>query len=53
MAKLFNTSEVLELLDEEMDAIEEEPCLEGSGDELDLDISDEEERLVAIINIHQ
>ena len=43
MAALFDMAEVLELLDEEMDDIEE-PCLEGSDDELELEISDEEER---------
>ena len=42
----FSASEVVDLLEEEMTDLEEEPCLEGSDDDLDLRISDDEERLV-------
>ena len=45
MAVRYNTSEVIELLDEPVD-MEDEPCLEGSDDDLDLRLSDDEERLV-------
>ena len=48
MAVRYNTSEVLDLLDEPVDMEDEldEPCLEGSDDDLDLRLSDDEERLV-------
>ena len=42
----YSASEVVDLLEEEMTDIEEEPCLEGSDDDLDLSMSDDEERLV-------
>ena len=44
----YNTSEVIDLLDgpADMDDELDEPCLEGSDDDLDLRLSDDEERLV-------
>ena len=44
----YNTSEVIDLLDAPVDMDDEldEPCLEGSDDDLDLRLSDDEERLV-------
>ena len=48
MAELFCASEVIDLLDVTM---EEEPCLEGSDDDLELQLSDDEERLVHNNNV--
>ena len=42
MAVCYNTSEVIDLIDD----MDDEPCLEGSDDDLDLRLSDDEERLV-------
>ena len=47
MANFYDASEVIDLLDEEMtDREEDEPCLEGSDDDLGLRLSEDEERLV-------
>ena len=46
MANFYDASEVIDLLDEEMTDREDEPCLEGSDDELGLSMSEDEERLV-------
>ena len=43
---ISDASEVIDLLDEEMTDREDEPCLEGSDDELGLSMSEDEERLV-------
>ena len=45
MARLYSTTEVVDLLEEEMETKMDKPCFEGSGDDMDLHISDEEERL--------
>ena len=44
----YNSSEVIDLPDErvKMDDELDEPCLEGSDDDLDLRLSEDEERLV-------
>ena len=55
MAVRYNTAEVIDLLDEPVD-MEDEPCLEGSEDDLELTLSDDEERLVhtsKIITTHK
>ena len=46
MANFYDASEVIDLLDKEMTDREDEPCLEGSDDELGLSMSEDEERLV-------
>ena len=48
MAMHYNISEVIDLLNAPADMEDEldEPCLEGSGDDLDLRLSDDGERLV-------
>ena len=47
MARFYSTTEVVELLDEEMETeMDDEPSFEGSDDDLNLHLSDEEERLV-------
>ena len=46
MANFYDASEVIDLLDEEMTDREDEPCLEGSDDELGLSMSEDEERFV-------
>ena len=43
---LYDATEVIDLLDDMTDREEEEPCLEGSDDELGLRLSEDEERLV-------
>ena len=49
MAEKFSTSDVVELLDDSTmsgidSELDDEPCLEGSDDDLELRLSDDEER---------